>query len=50
LFTEKKNRANRDEPSRIPTVPEVSKTVPNTVSNYFCAYIFITFEIRKLLD
>jgi hypothetical protein len=33
LFTEKKNRANRDEPSRIPPVPEVSKTVPNAVSN-----------------
>jgi hypothetical protein len=32
LFTEKKNRANKDEPSRIPTVPEVSKTVPNAVS------------------
>ncbi|XP_069686588.1 protein phosphatase 1 regulatory subunit 12A-like isoform X7 [Periplaneta americana] len=26
---EKKNRVNRDEPSRIPIVPEVSKTVPN---------------------
>ncbi|PSN38130.1 hypothetical protein C0J52_08225 [Blattella germanica] len=30
---EKKNRANRDEPSRIPTVPEVSKTVPNAAPN-----------------
>jgi hypothetical protein len=34
LFTEKKNRANRDEPSKIPTVPEVNKTVPNAVSSY----------------
>jgi hypothetical protein len=33
LFTEKKNRANRDEPSKIPTVPDVGKTVPNAVSN-----------------
>jgi hypothetical protein len=32
LFTEKKNRANRDEPSRIPSLQEVSKTVPNAVS------------------
>jgi hypothetical protein len=36
LFTEKKNRANRDEPSRIPTVSEVSNTVPNAVSNLIC--------------
>ncbi|KAJ4429640.1 hypothetical protein ANN_21841 [Periplaneta americana] len=28
-WDEKKNRVNRDEPSRIPIVPEVSKTVPN---------------------
>jgi hypothetical protein len=33
LFTEKKNRANRDEPAKIPTVPDVGKTVPNAVSN-----------------
>ncbi|PNF26960.1 hypothetical protein B7P43_G12695 [Cryptotermes secundus] len=30
---EKKNRANKDEPSKIPTVPEVSKTVPNATPN-----------------
>ncbi|XP_021915295.1 protein phosphatase 1 regulatory subunit 12A isoform X3 [Zootermopsis nevadensis] len=30
---EKKNRANRDEPSRIPIVPDASKTVPNATPN-----------------
>nr|CAD7401131.1 unnamed protein product [Timema cristinae] len=29
-FLEKRNRVNKDEPSRIPSTTEVSKTVPNT--------------------
>ncbi|PNF26955.1 hypothetical protein B7P43_G12695 [Cryptotermes secundus] len=33
IEVEKKNRANKDEPSKIPTVPEVSKTVPNATPN-----------------